>query len=173
MYMQVLSTMNFLHILLLKISTYLMQWVMNCVRTKVWYNRITKHITTCLSVCCVQTNTYTYTHIHVTAKAVPRKKPAAKEEDDDLRELAAWASWTHLTLGQGRDGFLLVCVTKLWIAWLASLFYYCTQICEIFMLPVYIKYSQKTGLLASYICTVHYRLSDISLFQSLYQLIQH
>lgn len=43
-------------------------------------------------LCAVYKQTYTYTHIHVTAKAVPRKKPAAKEEDDDLRELAAWAS---------------------------------------------------------------------------------
>ena len=49
------------------------------------------------------TNKHMYhTYTHITATALPRKKPAAKEEDDDLRELAAWASWTHLTLG-GRE----------------------------------------------------------------------
>lgn len=42
-------------------------------------------------LCTVYEQTCT-TLTHTTAKAVPRKKPAAKEEDDDLRELAAWAS---------------------------------------------------------------------------------
>ena len=35
---------------------------------------------------------HTDIHTHIIATALPRKKPAAKEEDDDLRELAAWAS---------------------------------------------------------------------------------
>ena len=138
-----------------------MQWVLNSVRTKVRYRRITKHITACLSVYCVWTNMYhTDTHVHATAKAVPRKKPAAKEEDDDLRELAAWASWTHLTLGQGERRFSFTMCYQALIAMISvTVLLLYTNLWDI---HVYLFTFSKTGLLVSYICKVHNRLSNAS-----------
>ena len=68
-----------------------MQQVMNCVPQL--FGRIIKHVTACCHVWCMNKHMYhTDIHTHIIATALPRKKPAAKEEDDDLRELAAWAS---------------------------------------------------------------------------------